>query len=89
MGLVIGIVIVFGIMAIAALHIHNKEAARRELMARPLPPAWARILRDVRLYHKVPRGLREQLHGFIQVFVAEKRFEGCGGQEITDEIRVT
>ena len=25
----------------------------------------------------------------MQVFLDEKRFEGCGGLEITDEIRVT
>jgi len=29
------------------------------------------------------------LHGHINVFLDEKRFEGCGGIEITDEIRVT
>jgi Mlc titration factor MtfA (ptsG expression regulator) len=32
---------------------------------------------------------RRALCGHIQVFLAEKRFEGCGGLEITDEIRVT
>lgn len=30
-----------------------------------------------------------ELRKLIQVFLAEKRFEGCGGQRITDEIRVT
>ncbi len=30
-----------------------------------------------------------ELLGHIQVFLAEKRFEGCGGFEITDEVRVT
>ena len=31
------------------------------------------------------------IHCFVlvQVFLAEKRFEGCGGLEITDEIKVT
>jgi Mlc titration factor MtfA (ptsG expression regulator) len=29
------------------------------------------------------------LHARINVFLDEKRFEGCGGLEITDEIRVT
>jgi Mlc titration factor MtfA (ptsG expression regulator) len=32
---------------------------------------------------------RAELLGHIQVFLAEKRFEGCGGFEITDEVRVT
>ena len=30
-----------------------------------------------------------QLRKLIRVFLAEKRFEGCGGLEITDEIRIT
>jgi len=33
--------------------------------------------------------LKGQLHGDINVFLDEKRFEGCGGLEITDEMRVT
>ena len=32
---------------------------------------------------------RERLFGAMQIFLAEKRFEGCGGQEITEEIKVT
>ena len=29
------------------------------------------------------------MEGLIQVLLAEKRFEGCGGLAITDEIQVT
>ena len=29
------------------------------------------------------------MQGHIQVLVAEKNFEGCGGLEMTEEIRVT
>ena len=32
---------------------------------------------------------QSELQGLIQVFLAEKRFEGCAGLEITDEIRLT
>ena len=35
----------------------------------------------------MPPELREQLLGHASVFLAEKTFIGCGGQEITDEIR--
>jgi hypothetical protein len=31
---------------------------------------------------------RAELLGHVQVFLAEKSFEGCGGFEITDEVRV-
>ena len=30
-----------------------------------------------------------KLEGLTQIFLAEKRFEGCGGLQVTDEIRVT
>ena len=32
---------------------------------------------------------RGRLRDLVQVFVAEKRWEGCGGLEMTDEVRVT
>jgi Mlc titration factor MtfA (ptsG expression regulator) len=32
---------------------------------------------------------RQELEGLMRVFLAEKSFEGCGGLELTDEIRVT
>jgi len=34
-------------------------------------------------------GQEELLWGLIQVFLSEKTFDGCGGLEITDEIRLT
>jgi Mlc titration factor MtfA (ptsG expression regulator) len=63
---------------------------RRRFRARPFPPEWVEILQsNVALYRKLPEPLRKQLHSHIQVFLAEKSFEGCGGLELTDEMRVT
>jgi len=89
MGLVIALVIIFGAMGVAVWHARKKDAARQALMEKPLPREWLEILDGIRLYNRVPEELREKLHGFIQVFIAEKRFEGCRGQQMTDEIRVT
>jgi Mlc titration factor MtfA (ptsG expression regulator) len=44
---------------------------------------------NVPLYRYLPEELKKQLHGHINIFLSEKRFEGCGGIEITDQIRVT
>ena len=56
----------------------------------PFPDEWARILeRNVSLYRYLPDTLREQLHNDIKIFIAEKHFEGLGGLEMTDEIKVT
>jgi Mlc titration factor MtfA (ptsG expression regulator) len=36
----------------------------------------------------LPESDRRELEGHVQVFLAEKTFEGCGGLTITDEIKV-
>jgi Mlc titration factor MtfA (ptsG expression regulator) len=62
---------------------------RRALGDRPFPPAWDDVLG--RLAKQVPwlaPAEQSRLRRWIQVFVAEKRFEGCRGLEITDEVRV-
>src|SRR5438067_13287809 len=67
-----------------------KERRRRRLRTRPFPKEWlALIQRHVVFFHKLTPGDQAELLGHIQVFLAEKRFEGCGGLAITDEIRVT
>jgi hypothetical protein len=59
-------------------------------MAKPFPAPWAEILEhNVPLYRHLPAPLQKQLHGHIQVLLAEKNFEGCGGLAMTDEIKVT
>lgn len=57
---------------------------------KPFPAAWLAILhRNVPVYGRLPDALRFQLRQLIKRFIADKRFIGCGGQEITDEIRLT
>ena len=63
---------------------------RRKLAARPFPPAWEEIVRrNVVHYCLLDTAERTQLKALIQVFIAEKHWEGCGGLELADEIRVT
>lgn len=67
-----------------------RERRRRRLRALPLPPRWRAILhRNVPLYRRLPPALQRRLREDLRVFVAEKDFIGCAGQEITDEVRVT
>ncbi len=62
----------------------------RQLTAVPFSMEWEEILlRNVVLYRHLPAALQEQLRNDIRIFLGEKRFEGLGGLEITDEIRVT
>lgn len=67
-----------------------KRRRRRLLQAQPFPDDWRSIIsRNVPIFRRLPRADQAEVLGDIQVFLNEKYFEGCGGLEITDEIRVT
>jgi Mlc titration factor MtfA (ptsG expression regulator) len=67
-----------------------RNARRREWLAAPFPDAWAAILETtLPPYPALSNDERRRLHGTINVFLGEKHFEGCGGLELTDEMRVT
>lgn len=63
---------------------------RQQLLAQPWPDQWHEFVRRNIPYAALlsPEEHRK-LEGLVQVFLARKRFEGCGGLTITDEIRVT
>jgi MtfA peptidase len=66
-----------------------KQWRRKKLLNAPFPPAWRHILEArVPLYSRLPEADRRELQSLIQVFMAEKNFEGCGGLVITDEIKL-
>lgn len=63
---------------------------RRHILETPFPPAWeATIARNVAHWSQLDDGERARLKDLVQVFVAEKHWEACGGLELTDEIKVT
>lgn len=67
----------------------QKHKKRQRIRNRPFPQKWEEILaKNVTYYHRLTPEDQAELRGHIQVFLAEKTFEGCGGQEINDEIRV-
>jgi Mlc titration factor MtfA (ptsG expression regulator) len=66
------------------------ERRRRHLLEHPFPDAWTAILeRNVAAYASFDVEDQQRLRDLVQVFVAEKHWEGAGGLELTDEIRVT
>jgi Mlc titration factor MtfA (ptsG expression regulator) len=67
-----------------------KRRRRERLRSAPFPPAWVEIIeKNCPFYRRLSEPDRVELHGHIQVFLAEKHFEGCAGLELTDEIRLT
>lgn len=66
-----------------------KELRWKKLRARPLPSEWQRIVAtQCVFYSRLPVADRAELAGHMQVLLAEKKFEGCGGLLITEEMRV-
>jgi Mlc titration factor MtfA (ptsG expression regulator) len=66
------------------------ERRRRHILENPFPPEWEAILvRNVAAYARLDDGERARLRDLAHIFIAEKRWEGCGGLELSDEIRVT
>jgi MtfA peptidase len=66
-----------------------KKQRRNRLKSAPFPPDCTRILEErFPLYARLPEEDRKELQGHVQVFLAEKKFEGCGGLEINDEMKV-
>src|SRR5450755_4726851 len=67
-----------------------KRRRRRKLRGQPVPPAWRSTLtRNLPIFRRLPPQDQVELLRHVQVFLAEKQFEGCGGLELTDEIRLT
>jgi Mlc titration factor MtfA (ptsG expression regulator) len=66
-----------------------KRRRRRNLRSQPISPAWKLTLtRNLPIFRRLLPEDQIELLKHVQVFLAEKRFEGCGGLELTDEIRL-
>ena len=67
-----------------------KNRRRKRLRSQPFPSTWLTIIKkNVPIYNRLPQADQEELQGHVQIFLDEKYFEGCGGLELTEEIKVT
>lgn len=67
-----------------------KQRRRRELRSRPVPAEWEQVLQEnVAFFARLTPPEKSKLLADMQVFVAEKRWEGCAGLEVTEEMQVT
>ena len=67
-----------------------KQRRRKRLKARSVPKQWTEtICTYVRFFDRLSPADQAELLGHVQVFLSEKRFEGCAGQELTDDICLT
>ncbi|MDF3131228.1 zinc-dependent peptidase [Kiritimatiellaeota bacterium B1221] len=62
---------------------------RRCWLSEAFPDAWDELLKSGwPIYLELPSAVKKRLQGYTRMFVEEKNFEGCGGLEMTDEIKV-
>ncbi|HVW01146.1 MAG TPA: M90 family metallopeptidase [Planctomycetaceae bacterium] len=67
-----------------------REHRRAKLRDEPFPAAWLTVLeQNVWHYGLLTAAEQAQVRGDARILIAEKNWEGCGGLELTDEIRVT
>jgi len=66
-----------------------KARRRKKLLTRPLSPEWRRLVETLcPACNYLSAADRRELEGHIQIFLAEKKFEGCAGLAITDDMRL-
>ena len=62
----------------------------KRALAKPLPAEGLAVLENnIPVYQHMPAPLQEQLRRLVVQFLYQKKFVGCGGLEITDEMRYT
>ncbi|MDP4116037.1 MAG: zinc-dependent peptidase [Bacteroidota bacterium] len=67
-----------------------RKNSRQQIIKKGFPADWLEIIENnVRFYNLLPASLKEELQQLVQIFLAEKFFEGCAGLLITDEIKLT
>jgi MtfA peptidase len=67
-----------------------KRRRRETVRGEPVPETWSGILdQNVGMFARLTPEEQRKLLADMQVFIAEKHWEGCRGIEITEEIRVT
>jgi len=66
-----------------------RHARRERLLAEEFPAAWSPIVARLPFYQALDERGRQRVRDDLRVLVAEKNWEGCGGLELTDEIKVT
>jgi Mlc titration factor MtfA (ptsG expression regulator)/Flp pilus assembly protein TadD len=67
-----------------------RNRRRRQLLSKPLDESWQGIIaRNVAVYRWLPPAQQQKLVAAARIIAAERRFVGCRGLEVTEEMKVT
>lgn len=84
--------LLIGILAVITVVLQNIVRKKKLLRLRSTPPAehWLNILaKTLPVTGRVSPEHWQQLGGLMHVFLGTKKFEGCGGLQLTEEMKVT
>ncbi len=83
------LLVALSIIALLILAPIRRARRRRELAVQAFPAQWHQLLAARwRLYGHLPPAVLGRVQRQLQVMMAETRFYGCNGLEVTDEMRV-
>jgi MtfA peptidase len=67
-----------------------RERKREKILQSSFPEQHLAVLeRNVKHYLRLDPDGQKRLRDLVQIFIAEQRWEGCGGLTLTDEMKVT
>ncbi len=67
-----------------------RDRRRRKFLDEPFPPWWEAILRrNVGHYSRLSPAEQAAMRDITRILVAEKNWVGCGGMQITEEVKIT
>jgi MtfA peptidase len=67
-----------------------RERKHAKILEQPFPSEQLAVLeRNVKHYHRLTPNDRQRLRDLVQIFIAEKNWEGCGGLVLTEEMKFT
>ena len=62
----------------------------KRMLAKEMAPEWKAILaRNIPVYSRMSTDLQHQLNKLVQQFLYQKKFVGCDGLDVTDQMRLT
>ena len=67
----------------------RRQEARRQILEQPFPEHWQSIVQRLPFFRSLDERGQDRIRDDLRVLIEEKNWEGCGGLELTDEIRVT
>lgn len=87
-------VLVLGLSATTMMAFFIRKRTRKnalnKLYATPPPNSWPQTLdKTFPTIGKLTKPQRHQLFGYMQIFLAQTTFEGCGGLDLTEEMKIT